>query len=51
MTMLIASGLQIAGLLLTVIGSVILLRSLFITNDEMKKLSELPLHLSNDFGH
>jgi hypothetical protein len=46
MTMLIASGLQIAGLVLTVWGSWILLRGLFITDEEIEDLITLPISAS-----
>lgn len=49
MTMLIASGLQIVGLLLTVRGSWILLRGLFITNEEIDELSNLPVRESKRY--
>jgi len=51
MTMLIASGLQIAGLALTVWGSWLLLKGLFITDAEITKLSDLPVHQSKHYGH
>ncbi len=51
MTMLIASGLQIAGLALTVWGSWLLLKGLFITDEEIDQLAELPIHESKHYGH
>ena len=39
--------LQMAGLALTLWGSVILLRGLFITDEEIKQLSDLPISVSN----
>jgi len=43
MTLMVAFGLQIVGLLLTVIGSWILLRGLFITDEEIEDLTTLPI--------
>jgi hypothetical protein len=42
---------QVVGLGLTLFGSVVLLRSLFISDEEIAKLSELPIQPSRDFGH
>lgn len=49
--MLLAFWLQIAGLALTLVGSSLLLRGSFITDREIEKLTKLPIHASNNFGH
>jgi hypothetical protein len=49
--MIAALLLQMLGLSLTLVGSVILLRSLFVTDDEIDKLSALPIHPSSHYGH
>ena len=42
---------QAVGLGLTLIGSCVLLRSLFISDEEIDKLSMLPIQTSRTFGH